>query len=148
MKSGAKRRTALGAKQAVSSWQVLSLGSLRSAKQLLDAARADYVRSSVSRAYYAAYAAVTSRLPAKTAFPGGRNNPSHEQIVKLAKNLPFDSEWSRRQMVKALMFLRRQRETADYRPGHELSRSTALACLHWAGHVVLTLGAAKDDDKP
>lgn len=129
----------------MASWRAISLGSLNSAKRLLEASGEEYLRSSVSRAYYAAYAAVAWRLPSGTSFPEGRKNPTHDQLAKLASsNLKFASESKRRQILKALKILRRQRETADYRPGHDVSRPMAVACTRWAGHVLFTLGVMED----
>jgi uncharacterized protein (UPF0332 family) len=118
-------------------WRELSLDSLRAAKALLDAG---HLRSSVSRAYYAAYCAAASELAGRgVTFAHGWNNPSHEQLPDLILNntaLPRDQRW---RVNKALRILRRAREDADYRPGVTVDRSLAVACIHSAIDVLEVL---------
>jgi uncharacterized protein (UPF0332 family) len=81
-------------------------------------ARAEHWRSSVSRSYYAAYSAVTSRLNERgVSFPHGWNNPGHEQLPNLILHnltLPINI---RRRLKQWIEFLRNAREDADYRGG-------------------------------
>src|SRR5436190_21436449 len=99
----------------LATWEELSRDSLRAAKLL---ERDGHLRSSVSRAYYAAYCAIARELAARgVRFPHGWNNPSHEQMPDLvAHNLPLPSG-TRRRMNSYIRLLRGLREDADYRPG-------------------------------
>jgi uncharacterized protein (UPF0332 family) len=116
----------------------MSQESLASAKTLAAEGR---LRNSVSRAYYAAYAAVTGELTARgMSFAHGWNNPAHEQVPDLVGNnlpLPQATRWRLR---KAMRILRRAREDADYRPGVSVDRSLATDCLRFAILVMEALG--------
>src|SRR4026208_974990 len=111
----------------MATWQELSQESLASAKTLVAEGR---LRNSVSRAYYAAYAAVTAELTARgMSFAHGWNNPAHEQVPDLVGNnlpLPRATRWRLRSSMR---ILRRAREDADYRPGVSVDQSLALNCL-------------------
>jgi uncharacterized protein (UPF0332 family) len=111
----------------LSTWKAMSLDSLRAAKSLAASRR---WRSSVSRAYYAAYCAVAGELVGKgIQFPHGWQNPGHEQLPDLVEhNLTLPQETKRR-LKKALRLLRRAREDADYRPSVSVDRSLTLDCL-------------------
>jgi len=111
----------------VATWQELSLECLRAAKML---AGEGYCRSSVSRSYYAAYCAVTSKLVARgVRFARGWNNPPHEQLLNLiTHNLTLPRN-VRRRLKKLIRILRHAREDADYRPGISVGRATALNCI-------------------
>jgi uncharacterized protein (UPF0332 family) len=115
----------------------MSLDCLRAAKRLLDEG---YFRSSISRAYYAAYCAATIELVERGfTFAHGWNNPSHEQLPDLILNntaLPRDKRW---RINKSLRILRQAREDADYRPGVTVDRALALACIHSAVDVLQIL---------
>ena len=102
----------------------MSRERLRAAKALLDGG---FYRDSVSRSYYAAYCAATSRvIHLDGQFAGGRRNPSHEQLPDLIANTGDIAVAARRQIKKSLRFLRQAREDADYRPHALISRTTAL----------------------
>src|SRR5947209_18806631 len=105
----------------------MSRDSFHAAKRLLEAG---HLRSSVSRAYYAAYCAVTSDLAARGAsFPYGWNNPSHDQLPELVLH---NTTWPRNmryQVNRALRRLRDTRENADYRPVASLERGDAAAAI-------------------
>lgn len=92
----------------------------------------------MSRAYYAAYAAVTPRLsPAD--FPGNRRNPGHNQITELIKSAATIPSSRRRELSTKLRLLRKLREDADYRPGATINREIAVAVLKEARAVMSVL---------
>ncbi|MBM3240217.1 hypothetical protein FJZ31_28360 [Candidatus Poribacteria bacterium] len=73
----------------MATWRELSLECLRVAKML---AGKGYWRSSVNRAYYAAYCVVTSELVARDVrFARGWNNPAHEQLLDFDYFIPLIS---------------------------------------------------------
>lgn len=120
---------------AMATWQELSLDSLEAARVLLSAR---HLRSSVSRAYYAAYAATAHHM-AKQAmtFPRGWRNPSHDQVLSW---ISTQRKWpanQRRQLTKAIRRLRRAREDADYRPGVSLAKADLVG---WIKDALLILG--------
>jgi uncharacterized protein (UPF0332 family) len=106
----------------LATWEELSRENLRAAKLL---AEQGYLRSSISRAYYAAYCAVAGELAARgLSFPHGWKNPSHEQLPQtIAANLPLPLMVHRR-MNRSIRLLRGMREDADYRP----NRHGACGC--------------------
>ena len=118
----------------MATWNDLSRDAMLAARQLLNENR---LRSSASRAYYAAYSAVAARMTEKAVtFPRGWNNPSHDQLVPW---LTRNSQWSqnrRRQLVYAMRRLRDGRETADYRPKISLTRGDAIRSMRDADLVM------------
>jgi uncharacterized protein (UPF0332 family) len=126
----------------LATWQELSLDSLRAAKRLVNQG---HLRSSISRAYYAAYCAIAGELITRgMSYPHGWNNPSHEQLPSLvAHNLPLP-RGTRRQMNRKIRLLRDAREDADYRPGVSVDRAVALECLQFASWVMKALGIVDD----
>jgi uncharacterized protein (UPF0332 family) len=89
-------------------------------------------RSCVSRAYYAAFAAVTSEVRKRTtAFPRGYEHPPHPQIGSYVKrHLTRFGKKDRSHIRDALSRLRSARLIADYRqnpdPDEALMRSAVL----------------------
>jgi uncharacterized protein (UPF0332 family) len=126
----------------VATWEELSQDSLRAAKLL---AKEGHFRSSISRAYYAAYCAIAGELATRgTSFPYGWNNPSHEQLPDLvAHNLPLP-RGVRHQMNRNIRRLRNAREDADYRPGAPSGWAIAIECLQLSAWITRTLEI--DDD--
>ena len=118
----------------MATWQELSEDNLAAAKELLQTGR---LRSSLSRSYYAAYCAVTAKLVQKKVdFPHGWNNPAHDQVIALIRdNLPLSTS-SRRRILKAVNYLRVQREAADYRPGGAVQQSAAIDSVRYAQQVM------------
>ena len=103
---------------------------LRAAKALLDGG---FYRDSVSRSYYAAYCAATSRvIHLAGQFAQGRRNPSHEQLPELIANVPGLTVLERRKIKGLLRDLRRAREDADYRPHAFVERVTAQDAVYSA----------------
>ena len=72
-------------------------------------------------------------------FPQDWNNPTHEQLRDLIENNGSLSLASRRQIKTNLVFLRRIREDADYRPGVQMDRDIALRCLRFATSIFVLL---------
>jgi hypothetical protein len=93
----------------------------------------------VSRSYYAAYCALTSRLVGRgITFAHQWNNPSHEQLPALVRNGLSLPPNTRRAFNRAIRRLRTARENADYRPGVRVDRADALAAVHDAILIVHT----------
>lgn len=125
----------------MATWHELSSFSLRTAKRLIEEREDAYARSSISRSYYAAYSAIVGALPRGVTFGRGRRNPSHEQIAALIHRiLPRIDVSTRRKLVEYIKFLRRVRETADYRPGHTVDLGLALQCLRRAMYIAKQMG--------
>ena len=120
-------------------WDELSRDSWRAAQELRDKGR---LRSSVSRAYFAAYCGATHALSKKhLRYPKGRNNPPHEAVDTLVEN--YLSEYprnTRRRVGNALRILRNARETADYRPGHTVDLELTINWFHHAALVIKAFG--------
>ena len=102
-------------------------------------------RSAASRAYYAAYAAVTHRLrqaPGIT-LDHGDNNPRHDKLP----NYVFSSFGSLgysaqtiKNVVGALRSLRRDRIRADYMPSEDIDTERAKNNLRDAEYIARELG--------
>jgi len=126
----------------MATWKELGDGSLAAAKHLFSAGQ---YRSSVSRAYYAAYCALTSSLAQQgVAFGRGWNNPPHEQLPRLVRGNLQAPEWQRREINHALRRLRLHREDADYRPAAEVGQIVARDCLRDASMIIQRMEAADD----
>ncbi len=115
----------------MTTWKEMSLDCFRAAQVLRTSER---WRSCINRSYYAAYGAVTSSFPPGIAFARGWKNPGHEQLPKLVWER-MKSGREREQLLRALKFLRRARENADYRPGQTCDEQLAVDCLHYAAYV-------------
>jgi uncharacterized protein (UPF0332 family) len=126
----------------LATWEELSRDSLRAAKLL---ANQGHLRSSISRAYYAAYCAIAEELSTRRVrFPRGWHNPAHEQLPDLiAHNLSLP-QLTRRRLNKLVRLLRRAREDADYRPGIPIDHALALDCILDATVVLRELGIRDD----
>ncbi len=109
-------------------WREISRNSRKAAQRLLEA---ECYRSCVSRAYYAAYAAITSALVQQgitLAYQG--NNPSHLSLPALVvNNLTFLPLTIRFDLNKALRRLYAARIGADYDPAADVGEAAALAML-------------------
>jgi uncharacterized protein (UPF0332 family) len=126
----------------VATWEEMSRDSMQAARRLL---AEGHFRSSISRAYYAAYTALSGELVRRTVrFTHGWNNPSHDQVTALIRNGLALAPETRRQMSRAIRRLRVAREDADYRPGAGVDRALALACIHDAIRILVAL-EGKDD---
>jgi hypothetical protein len=118
-------------------WSELSLECRRAAKDLLTE---DCLRSSINRSYYAAYAALSSKLEGKVIYKEGRDNPAHADLpAYILCNLDTLSRQTRFDLVKAVGRLWKARVIADYIPAAYIDRSIALNALRDANTVLLTL---------
>ena len=121
----------------------MSLDSRAAGKELLVAER---FRSSISRAYYAAYCAVTGVLVPGVTFGHGGNNPAHGDLPNLIlSNLGGLPEGKRRLVRQALLRLWKQRIDADYVPSALIDRNMALNALRDANRALTELGVEEDE---
>ncbi len=94
-------------------------------------------RSSVSRAYYAAYASVAGGLQGRASFPAGRHGPTHDRlpvlIMTYMTSLPV---WNRRQVAGTARRLYEWRVAADYIPTRLVDRAVTRACLQDAAGIL------------
>jgi uncharacterized protein (UPF0332 family) len=106
-------------------WEELAAIHRAAANHLFGMHNPLYERAVCSRAYYAVYALITSRLPSSVAFGRGWQNPQHVKLPKYVANIAALHENERRAIRRALRRLRQRREDADYRPGITVDRLTA-----------------------
>lgn len=124
--------------EAVQTWRQMSLDSRAAAKELLVAER---FRSSISRAYYAAYCAVTDALAGRITFGYGGNNPTHNELPNLiVSNLSGVSVGERHKVRKSVRVLQAMRAEADYVPAVSIGRQEARNALREADRVLRLLG--------
>jgi uncharacterized protein (UPF0332 family) len=116
------------------SWKEISRENLVAAKSLSQDAR---WRSAVSRAYYAAYAAVAGALEGLAQYPEGRHGPSHDRLPKLVMTyLTMLRISERRRVAAAAVRLYRRRIAADYRPLESVDDDLARACVQDASIIL------------
>ncbi len=121
----------------MATWRELSLECRRAAKNLLTE---DCLRSSINRSYYAAYAALSSKLEGKVIYKEGRDNPAHADLpIYILRNLDALSRQTRFGLVKAVGRLWKARVIADYIPATYIDRSIALNALRDANTVLLAM---------
>ncbi len=124
-------------RQSVSdAWSEAAQDALNAARELKE--RAHY-RSSVSRAYYAAYAFLAAAMVAKpgVSFADGRDGPQHGSLPDLVKShlagdLGRRILWNVRTSITALY---EARLVADYRPRVFVNRDVATDALRRAGAI-------------
>ena len=123
----------------MSDWGDLSADSYEAARKLSEAG---HPRSCVSRAYFAAYCALVSRLPGGVSSPLGRRNPSHQQLLKLVKSLKaYGARKRDRNALKShLHYLRELRNGADYRPEISVTQAEASRALSVSHAVCREMG--------
>jgi uncharacterized protein (UPF0332 family) len=98
--------------------------------------RDGHYRSSVSRAYYAAYCAATHEIVQKlTTFSYGRKNPSHERVPTYIQNNLTITQSKKDAINTLVVLLRLFREDADYRPYLPVDEQIARECVRAAGEV-------------
>lgn len=120
-------------------WRAISRNSRIAAQYLLEA---ECYRSSISRAYYAAYAAITSALVRQGITLGyGGKNPGHAGLpVYVLNNLTAFPMASRFEINKALRRLYRARVEADYVATAVVDRAAAKRSVRDLGRVLQLLG--------
>jgi uncharacterized protein (UPF0332 family) len=120
----------------MSSWQELGIDSLKAAKTLHGKR---LWRSSASRAYYAAYSAVTAEIVArnpKQSFRHGWRNPAHGELPRYVRErLCHLPPQTRRSINTNLRLLYKLREDADYRPQASVDEQTATMSCRVASAV-------------
>ena len=102
-----------------------------------------FARGVCGRAYYAAYALVTARLPASMTFGRGWRNPEHAKLPAHVGQIAGLSEADRRIVKRALRRLRLRREDADYRPGITVDGLAARDSLDDLARVLKILDRSK-----
>jgi len=120
-------------------WRAISGNSRKAAQHLLEV---ECYRSSASRAYYAAYAAITSALVQQGITLGyGGNNPGHAGLpVYVLNNLTAFPMTSRFEINKALRRLYRARVEADYVAAAVVDRAAAKRSVRDLGRVLQLMG--------
>jgi uncharacterized protein (UPF0332 family) len=125
----------------MATWSDLASASLEAAKLLLDHRMH---RSCISRAYYAAYAALTQVLkPHQKSFVFAKNNPSHDQLLKFTVHNLDAKRYGpkrRQQLSSSTRLLQSLRIRADYMPDQPVDHSLALQALRHAALVVRYCG--------
>ena len=99
-------------------------------------------RSCVSRAYYAAFSAVTAEIrKITTDFPKGFEHPPHPQLGKaVKKHLTHFSKHDRDELRDALSRLYSARLDADYRHEAEPDADSTRNALRDARYVLQSMG--------
>ncbi len=124
------------------SWKEISRENLVAAKSLSQHSR---WRSAVSRAYYAAYAAVAGALEGKADFPDGRHGPSHDRLPQLVMTYVTDLRfYERTKVVKAARRLYRQRISADYVPPDKVESEETRIAVQDATMILRSIANAKN----
>ena len=121
-------------------WQIIGLNSRKAAQHFLDL---ECYRSSVSRAYYAAYAAVTSELVRQgITFGQGSNNPGHAGLpIYILNNLNMLPITVRFEVNKSVRRMYRARIEADYVAAADMDKAAALRVLRDLSRILQLLGA-------
>ena len=119
----------------MATWAQISCDNLYAAGEMLRRGR---YRSTVSRAYYAAFSAVTSLLVERgMTFPEGREAPGHERITDLLMNNVGQLSMTRRRRIRRrVRTLYRARIDADYHANVTIDRQTARDAVHEASSVL------------
>ena len=119
-------------------WRAISLNSRKAAQHLLEE---ECYRSSVSRSYYAAYAAITSALVQHgIPFSQGRDGPSHAGLpAYILNNLNVLPQTTRYELNKAIRRLYASRIEADYVVAAISDKTVAVSSLRELRHVLLLL---------
>ncbi len=117
----------------MATWRQLSEDSLQAAEALLQDGR---YRSCISRAYYAAYCAVTHEIVQKlTTFSRGWQNPSHERVPAYIQNNLTITQAKKDTVSNDISLLRLFREDADYRPAALIDEQIARDCVRTAAAI-------------
>ncbi len=119
-------------------WREMSRESLAAAQHCL---REKCYRSSVSRAYYAAYAALAAALAQRgMEFTLGREGPSHQALRQYVnQNIGAIKNRNRKRIVAAINQLYQNRIDADYKPARYVGHDTALISLRNASFVAASV---------
>lgn len=123
-------------------WQAISLNSRKAAQRLLEV---ECYRSSISRAYYAAYAAVTGELIRQgITLAHHGNNPSHgglpSHILNNLNTLPMTTRFYVNKAIRRLYVVR---VAADYVAAANADRAAATNAIRDLGRILQALGTDK-----
>jgi uncharacterized protein (UPF0332 family) len=123
----------------MATWEQISQKNLRAAGSLLPIDP----RSSVSRAYYAAFSALTHVMSGRIRFPLGRETPRHRDVpayiaTVFASRYPKD----RRDLQTTIRRLYALRLQADYRSHMTIDIGSARDALRYAGLMLQACGVA------
>lgn len=121
-------------------WDELSVANLKAAQWLM---KEHHYRAVCGRAYYAAYALVTARLPINTKFANQWNNPPHAKVPDYIAGIGELSGDQKRELKKAIRRLRQRREDSDYRPGISVTRSEAVESLRDAAQMSMLMAGGQ-----
>ena len=119
-------------------WRAISRDSRKAAQRLLEVG---CCRSSVSRAYYAAYAAITSALIRQgITLAHDGNNPSHISLpVLVLNNLTFLPLTARFDLNRALRRLYAERVEADYNAAAIVNGGVVIETLRDTNRILTLL---------
>lgn len=119
-------------------WIEISRDNLESARMLF---RESQWRSSVSRAYYAIFSAITARLPV-AAVPAGFAAPRHRDLPRLVDRHFVQLPWHQRAaLVAAVRRCYALRLTADYNRESDVNGILARQAIQDALGALRRLGA-------
>lgn len=120
-------------------WDEIARENLKAAQLL--AARC-YFRSCASRAYYAAFSAVSFALRTHGPFEFGRETPAHQRIATLIQEHLGSrlSSVKLRDVKSTIRRLYNERINADYRSGITLNRSAAMQSQRDAHAICRAMG--------
>lgn len=119
-------------------WREIAIDGLHAAGEL---SRLGRHRSSVSRAYYAAFAALTARLTEAGLSFGGDEGPAHSAVPELIQsNMPRLRVNERRALKGLFTQLYENRLDADYHASITVDGKSATLSLRCVGFVFQILG--------
>jgi len=123
----------------MATWAQLAVDNFAAAGELYRSAR---YRSSVSRAYFASFAAVSEALVARgLTFADGREAPSHAALRGMVEDNLGSIAVRRRQRLKSLLNVcYEQRLQADYRPRKTIDRVQARNAVINASQILGLIG--------
>ena len=119
-------------------WEEVSQDAFRAAGELWRTGR---FRSNASRAYYAAFSALTLKLRGKAPFPPQFETPHHRDVPSLIGR--FLTEYypkGRRELQTAVRRLYKARLDADYKVSVDTSKEIGLRSLRDAAFVLKSCG--------
>lgn len=124
---------------AMAEWDEIATEALRAAQRLGDH---EFWRSCASRAYYAAFSAVTFALREMAPFDRGRETPAHHRVIGLVQqHLRAGRSPERLRRLKAMLRLSyNTRIDADYRADITVDRRVALVARQCAYGICRELG--------
>jgi len=118
-------------------WSEISKNNFDAAKQMLD----DYPRSSVSRAYYAAFAALTDVVlkSKKVRLPQERETPSHRKLPGYLSQI-YVQNGKLKQIKQYIRLLYSLRLVADYDSKTRVDKLVARDAVRFASAILLESG--------